>query len=52
MEINISDAKDEINKQFNTLIEVIAILAKNDMESIIKDVENLENVIKQHYKSK
>jgi hypothetical protein len=49
-EIKIEDAKDSINKQINSLLEAVAILAKKDIENFTKDVENLENVIKQHYK--
>ena len=51
-EIKIVDAKEDINKQINTLIELTAMLAKKDIENITKDVGNLENVIKQHYKHK
>jgi hypothetical protein len=49
-EIKIEDAKNNINKQITTLLEIVALAAKKDIENIAKDVENLENVIKQHYK--
>jgi hypothetical protein len=52
VEIKIEDAKDTFNKQINNLLEVIALLAKKDIENITKDVENLEKVIKQHYEHK